>query len=186
MSPPPQPIFCNRPNQRLDIPPFDEDYYKRMYVQDVFPFFISLPSEFESAKRLDILSFIQNAKPRRGSSAWKELFKAYWRMTETWHSSADELILLAGLPSIGKSVVLEHLRHKLFPVQPEADLSAKREWHCIGPGKGFRFMRLAIAKTDWKVESSFKERLHSTQFFVWRHRAKAVCQSMLHQVNARL
>jgi len=151
-------------------------------VQDVFPFFIRRPD----AKPLDIPSFIQIAKQKGGSSAWKDLFKAYWHMTKTWHSSTDELIILAGLPSTGKSVVLEHLRHKLFPVQP-VDLSAKREWHCIGPGTAFRFMRLANAKTNWEVRKlCLKIPPFAASSFFWLHRAKAVCQSMLHPVDARL
>ena len=121
-----------------------------MLRQDVIPYFSNLPIWQVTDRDTCPLNLPLHFEQDPTHHSWKALYRSYAQMVKAWHSPADELILLTGLPSSGKSAILQHLQSRMYPVHPE-DFVAETGWEIIGGFAGYRPFRHNAQETIRQV-----------------------------------
>ncbi len=97
-----------------------------MYRQDVIPTFSSR-SEWKTSDTEKIPLNLPLYFQDHNNETWKDLYRSYHQMRKTWLAPADELIIIAGLPSTGKSAILGAFKRHLATVTFD-DLRRHRYW----------------------------------------------------------
>jgi len=97
-----------------------------MFRQDVIPSFSSR-SEWKTSDTEKIPLNLPLYFQDHSNETWKDLYRNYHQMRKTWLAPADELIIIAGLPSTGKSAILGAFKRHLATVTLD-DLRRHRFW----------------------------------------------------------